>query len=269
MKKAIDNSKGQGLKALTDFYKELMGFTLRFNPSSSLDPHPPKYIVVLHTTLELVKDRNPKDLLLVLTNSEYYTMWECSEITDLLQCRLSRQWGSTDYWGDELDISSHMLAEAVFLNSEGVKEFDTLMTTTWEKVKPKKQTSPPPTPSAVEVRLNALQYQLRAQDEVLVAREIEFNKISLELHLAKGGTKETFVAPHPQSYVSFGVGALQHQLRWTLLRFSPAPPSEIFSLKWWRIRWRVRWQLAWRVCLLAVRRVRARLLPRQSMSRRS
>jgi hypothetical protein len=206
MKKAIDNLKGQGLKALTDFYKELMGFTLRFNPASSLDPHPPKYMVVLHATLELVKDRNPKDLLLVLTNSEYYTMWECSEITDLLQCRLSRQWGSTDYWGDELDINSHMLADAVFLDSEGVKEFDTLMTTTWEKVKPKKQTSPLPTPPAVEVRLNALQYRLKAQDEVLVAREIEFNKISLELHLAKGGTKETFVAPHPHSYVSFGVG---------------------------------------------------------------
>jgi hypothetical protein len=154
----------------------------------------------------LVKDRNPKELLLVLTNSKYYSTWECSEITDLQLCRLSRQWGNTEYWGDEIDIGSHMLGDALFLDAEGVKGLEELMTTTWEKVRPKKPLSPLPTPPAVEVRLNALQFRLKAASEVLVARELEFNRVSFELHLAKGGTRETFVPPHPQSYINMGGG---------------------------------------------------------------
>ncbi len=205
MKKAIDGLKGQGLKALTDFYKELMSFTLTFNPGHSFDLHPPKYLLVLHATLELVKDRNPKELLLVLANSEYYTLWVCSEINDLLLSRLSRQWGGTEFWGDEIDISSHMLGEAVFLDTEGVKGLDELMTTTYDKVKPKSKTSPVSTPAAVEVRLSTLQCRLNAANGVLVARELEFNKISLELHLAKGGTMANFVPPHPLSYIGLGV----------------------------------------------------------------
>ena len=124
MKKVVDNLKGPGQKALTDFYKELMAFTLTFTLSVSLDENPPKYMLVLHATLELVKDRNPKELLMVLANSEYYSMWECSEITDLELCRLSRKWGSTEFWGDEIDISSHMLGDAVcwmWKKSRGLK----------------------------------------------------------------------------------------------------------------------------------------------------
>ena len=206
MKRVVDNLRGPGLKALTDFYKELMAFTLTFKLGVSIDANPPKYMLVLHATLELVKDRNPKELLLVLTNSEYYSTWECSEITDLQLCRLSRQWGNTEYWGDEIDIGSHMLGDAVFLDAEGVKGVEELMTATWEKVKPKKPLSPLPTPPAVEVRLNALQFRLKAASEVLVARELEFNRVSLELHLAKGGTRETFVPPHPHSYINMGGG---------------------------------------------------------------
>ena len=206
MKKVIDNLKGSGQKALTDFYKELMAFTLTFKLSVSLDDNPPKYMLVLHATLELVKDRNPKELLLVLTNSEYYSMWECSEITDLQFCRLTRKWGSAEFWGDEVDMSSHMLGDAVFVDVEKVKGLEELMTTTWEKVRPKKPLSLLPTPPVVEVRISTLQLQLKTANEVLVARELEFNRVSLALHIAKGGTRETFVPPHPQSYVNMGGG---------------------------------------------------------------
>ena len=209
MKKLIDSfvEKAGGVKALAAFYKDMSAFTLTFNPmsTSQLEPHPPKFMLVLHATLELVKDRHPKDILLVLANTEYYTLWNCSEISDLLQCRLSRQWGNTDYWGDKIDINSHMLGDGVFLDAEGVQGMEALIAATWDKVKPKK-TGPPPTPPAVEVQLSTLQLQLKSSREALAGREVEFNKVSLELHVQKGGTRENFVPPHPLSYVGMGGG---------------------------------------------------------------
>lgn len=56
-------------------------------------------------------DISPNDILLVLANTEFYTLWESSEITDLQQCRIPRQWGNMAYWGDELDINFHKLGQ--------------------------------------------------------------------------------------------------------------------------------------------------------------
>ena len=193
-------SNARGVKALKVFHKRLLHDFMRYSQSANGDIFPGPALV-FHKPKEQLTGLTPKQLQLEITNKENYSLWDITDPAHSM-AKLTLRWGPRDLWEGvtvfQIDVTE--CEELVYILESEIDALIVEMETSHAACAASKTPTPPEselTTRAEAKKVSDLKAKLREAVELQASQNLALVRMGMKLHLAYGGTEDTFVSPVP------------------------------------------------------------------------
>ena len=189
-------ANARGVKALKTFHKTMFDSLMSYSQAKG-DLLVDRTAIVFHKTKEQLESLAPMHLHMEIASKENYSLWKVTDF-HLNLATLTRVWGPHGMWGGITTFTADVAEceDWLYLSDSDVEVLVTLMITNQTTLLAKEQEATKQATTRGEARkLTALEAKLAEAKALQATRDLDYVRMAMELHVARGASADDFVSP--------------------------------------------------------------------------
>ena len=192
-------ANAKGVKALKTFHKAMFDSLMSYSQTKG-DLLVNRLAIVFHKTKEQLEGLSPVQLHMEIASKENYSIWKVTDFDRSNLATLTRVWGPHGLWGGITAFTADVTEceDLLYLSEADVEVLVTLMLTNRTTLLAKEQDAAKQAQVSTRgeaKKLTALENKLAEAKALQAARDLDYVRLAMELHVARGASADDFVSP--------------------------------------------------------------------------